>query len=173
MNHYDLFLTISTRAHASYTIQGCIRPTDALNGDERFHAAIRYTCISIHGYGRLGWGFTAGKDWVIFGGHNDEVDDSFFFSTSSRRPALVWCFYCRLFLFFSLGSGGFCGLHLCQSQRPVQEVCYAFLTLVSLYYLVLYSANLFLVLDFNIPLPSIGRTLCTYALQFLWYPFVF
>jgi hypothetical protein len=117
MNYHDLFLTLSTRIHVSHTIEGCIRPKHASNGDERFHAAIRYTRISIHGYGRLGWGFSVGER-LGYGGHNDEVDDFCFLSLfqSSTCPGLVF------FLVFSLfGERMDLRLYLCQSQRLVKK----------------------------------------------------
>lgn len=84
------------------------------NGDERFHAAIRHTCISIHGYGRLGGGY-GGKDWAILGGHNDEVGNFFF---SLPVADLPWF---GVFILLFVSHGERMRLYLCQSQRPVKK----------------------------------------------------
>lgn len=119
MNFYDLFLITLTRARVSYTNEGRVCPNThrtemndfMLQSDTRASGSMDMD----------GWmGFIGGKDWDIFGGHNDEVGNFFFFALSSQLstcPGLVF-FFCYFFLFFSWGA---VRLYLCQSQRLVKK----------------------------------------------------
>jgi hypothetical protein len=120
----------------------------------------------------LGGGLRQGKIGLSLGGIM--MRSTIFFSSALPVVDLpcFGVFTVASFCFSHWGAVDFAVYTFANHKGLFKKFVMRFSLLFFLYYLILYSATLFLVLDFNIPLPLIGRTLCTYALQFLWYPFV-